>query len=574
MMLASSTLKNSSFASPVRGDGGKSMSPDTLRFFRTFRNGGRATQLSRRGFMGGGSALALLAALSPGRMFAAARSGKNPTAIRLMRVFQARLRAAELVRDATIHPSPSNGDEKRHEQRWGNYSKGLPHDTEGQVDPRAYDAYLRAIESEDSALFERIPLGGYLKLSNPQAAFAIDLTGPDCLQLPMAPPPALASAEQASELVELYWHAVLRDVPFADYDKDPLVSKASAELSRMSDFRGPKESGSVTPGTLFRGLSRGGRRGPYISQFFLRDIPLSPIRVPYKIRTAVAGRDFMTSFDEWLNIQNGQLAGVNTFENGPRYIRTGRDVGEYVHRDFTYQAGVCACMMLLKMSAPLDGGIPYQYSITQGGFVTFGPSDIFHLVATVANLALKPAWYQKWVVHRRARPEELGGRIHLHAVGRSKTPFHRDVLDAEVLTIVKQRNATYLLPQAYPEGAPSHPSYPAGHAVISGACITVLKAVFAENWVLPNCVVPSADGQSLEPYHGPELTVGGELDKLAENIAIARNFAGLHWRSDGIEGIRLGEEYAIRYLREMKLTSNEFFTGFSLTKFDGTTITV
>jgi hypothetical protein len=64
------------------------------------------------------------------------------------------------------------------------------------------------------------------------------------------------------------------------------------------------------------------------------------------------------------------------------------------------------------------------------------------------------------------------------------------------------------------------------------------------------------------------------LNKLASNIALGRNFAGVHWRSDATESLRLGEEVAIRYLREERYCFNEDFAGYSLTKFDGTTITV
>jgi hypothetical protein len=503
------------------------------------------------------------------------RTSTAPAGNRAARVCAARVKAAEAQRDQKVPVSIANGDEERYPARWGSFTKGLPHDAAGDVRPDAYRAYLDAIRSADSTAYERIPLGGYLKLSNPQAAYAFDLIGPDSAALAMATPPAMASAEQASELAEMYWHSLLRDVPFAQYDTNPLVATAAAELSRMSDFRGPKESGSVTPLTIFRGMSRAARRGPYLSQFLLRDIPMTPIRVPQRIRTAVPGRDYMTSFDEWLAIQNGGLFGVNTFDDTLRYIRTGRDLSEYVHRDFTYQSGLCAALILLKMSAPLDGSIPYQYSITQGGFVTFGPSDILHLVTTVANLALKGAWYQKWLVHRRARPEELGGRLQLRLSGRDEIPLHRDILESEAVQLVRQKHGSWLLPQAYPEGGPAHPSYPSGHAVIAGACSTVLKACFADTWILPQCVVPSPDGTSLQPYTGAELSVGGELDKLTENISFGRNFSGIHWRSDAIEGIRMGEEFAIRFLREAKLTSSsEFFHGFTLTTFDGVTLTI
>ena len=58
---------------------------------------------------------------------------------------------------------------------------------------------------------------------------------------------------------------------------------------------------------------------------------------------------------------------------------------EYLHRDFTYQAFLSATLMLLKISAPLDGGVPYPYSINQGGFVRLGASDVLHYVAAAAN---------------------------------------------------------------------------------------------------------------------------------------------------------------------------------------------
>jgi hypothetical protein len=50
---------------------------------------------------------------------------------------------------------------------------------------------------------------------------------------------------------------------------------------------------------------------------------------------------------------------------------------------------------------------------------------------------------------------------------------------------------------------------------------------------------------------------------------MGRNSAGLHWRSDLAEGLKLGEAAAIAVLREVKLTDNEIFSGWSLKCFDG-----
>ena len=65
-------------------------------------------------------------------------------------------------------------------------------------------------------------------------------------------------------------------------------------------------------------------------------------------------------------------------------------------------------------------------------------------------------------------------------------------------------------------------------------------------------MVPNRQGTAWSPYTGPDagaLTVGGELNKVAANIAIGRNMAGVHWRTDYSESVTLGEEVAIGILR-------------------------
>ncbi len=163
--------------------------------------------------------------------------------------------------------------------------------------------------------------------------------------------------------------------------------------------------------------------------------------------------------------------------------------------------------------------------------------------------------------------------MHHQKTGAASYPIHTKLLNSLAAQEVFNRYGTYLLPMAYPEGCPTHPAYPAGHAVIAGACSTVLKAFFKDSFEIPNPVVANDDGLALVPYNGT-LTVGGELNKLAANIAIARDAAGVHWRSDGIEGLKLGEQVAISLLRDYQKSTNENFNGFSLSKFDGGTIII
>src|SRR5208337_1238264 len=94
------------------------------------------------------------------------------------------------------------------------------------------------------------------------------------------------------------------------------------------------------------------------------------------------------------------------------------------------------------------------------------------------------------------------------------------------------------------------------------------------NFVIPNPMVPSADGLSLVDYTGSdadELTVNGELNKLGHNVSFGHGIhAGIHWRSDTDTSLLLGEAVALSFLRDRARTYNEPFT-VELTKFDGTT---
>jgi hypothetical protein len=202
---------------------------------------------------------------------------------------------------------------------------------------------------------------------------------------------------------------------------------------------------------------------------------------------------------------------------------------------------------------------PYLVSTVQEGFVTFGHAEVTDFLGRVTTAALKASWCQKWMVHRRLRPEALGGLI------QRKYPLHPTLLNSPAVQSTFARTGTHLLPQAYPEGCPLHPSYPAGHAAVAGACSIVLKACFEESMLMPGCVEPDADGLSLKPCSNYAPTVGEEVDKLAFNIAMGRDWAGIHYRSDTTAGLRLGEDVAIAILQDLVGTYTEDFKGFSFT---------
>jgi len=473
----------------------------------------------------------------------------------------------------------ANADERVYAGKHGSFHKGLPHDEFGDVDVHAYRALTRSLESGRPFDFEKIPQGGNAKLSNPQGGLAFDMEGCDSHQTCMAPAPALASSWRAGEMVEDYWMALLRDVTFADYTSNTLAAAAVDELNKQSDFRGPREIGEVTPQTLFRGCTRGDLVGPYVSQFLLQPFNFGALPVTQQYRAHQPGLDYLTDSISWLAAQNGQGPfPCNEFDSRPRYIRNGRDLGAYVHSDCPYQAYLGAALWMMNNGVPPNPGNPYENSLNQEGFQTFGGPHVLSLLAEVSNRALKAVWYHKWYVHRTLRPEAYGGLVHWTMTGKRNYPLHPDVLNSGAVAQVFSQHGTYFLPQAYPEGCPLHPSYGQGHAAIAGACVTVLKAFFAtDNVMFYNPVEASADGLSLVPYKGSDIwqmSVTNELHKLAANISMGRDFAGIHWRSDYDQALLLGETVAISILRDQRATFNEKFDGFTFTKFDGTKITI
>lgn len=555
--------------------------------------------VSRRKFFGNlGKAAVTAAALgaaapfldekSSGVLAQANRSNKSFYNERALACYQLRVNAAK-SNFHTVSPffnRPNNGDEELYPNRIASYSNGLPHKSNGEVLPSAYNALLDALRTGNPAKFEQIPLGGNRLLTNPQAGLAFDLEGKDSFFMTMPPPPAFASREIAAEIAENYWMALLRDVPFTEYETNPIAHAAAADLTLFgTDFKGAKDSsGKVTPNLLFRGLTPGDKAGPVMSQFWYLPCFFGANEVSQRIRTvrsiADGGQDYLTDFSSWLAAQNGiSPQQPNIFDPTPRYIRNGRDIGEWVHVDVLFQGYFQAFLVLAgTLRAAFDTGNPYRNSATQMGFGTFGGPHISTLLCEVATRALKAVWNQKWFVHRRLRPEVFAERVDRRLYHGANYPVHSEILDS---LSTNSRLGGYMpagkafLPMAFPEGSPTHPSYGSGHAVVAGACVTILKAWFNETTVIENPVVPDSTGQVLVPYTGIEnLTVGGELNKIASNVALGRNIAGVHWRSDATESLVLGEDVAVSLLKEQKACYSEQFDGFSLTKFDGTTVNV
>ncbi len=508
----------------------------------------------------------------------------------------------------------------------------------------------------------------------PTAGIVYELQGPDSQAVTMPPAPALGSAELSYEMAEVYELALLRDVPFTAFANGAVGADADKVLKSIDNLNNinynitgtegrprKNENGLLTLQTAFRGSSPGVDQGPYLSQFMLIGgndlagsyditkglIQYGALEINQRVPVAIETKDFMTTWASWLDVQDG----ANTRDNSQlfdsdkprRFITTPRDMATYVHDDALYEAYLNACLILLGMGTPFDPGFARlsgqgemflnsldvaashklkleTHKRQAGGFALWGGPHILTLVTEVATRALKAVRYQKFNTHCRLRPEALAARISRAStiedaypcIGKKFSSMAEAI--APTISDVSTVSAELLLPMAFQEGSPMHPSYGAGHATVAGACVTILKAFFDTSAVLVKRELKEQDPESKESkfeykfdrynarpdphdpcaknkYKGDDmpvsfeidaendcllpveqecfLTLEGELNKLASNISIGRNMAGVHYFSDYYDSLRMGEEIAIGILEEQALCYKTDPFVLSVPTFDG-----
>ncbi|HWZ42091.1 MAG TPA: twin-arginine translocation signal domain-containing protein [Candidatus Saccharimonadales bacterium] len=564
-------------------------------------------RVSRRSFVKGAAIAAAAVPLQPliggKESLAEASVISYSSSTRAQNSFNYRTNKAK-AEDVDLGVLADNGDAAKFTDFSALYSKALKHDGLGVPNAASYQSFEKALASGNFTDFQNIavgtPGGGPNSRENgPMVAFAFDLEGRDSHAIAIPPAPSVTSAETAAEQVEHYWAALLRDVPFTEYPNNSLVSQAVTDLNKLSFLKGSANNEfpfPVTAQNLFRGRfvsGDGNVLGPYISQFMVQPTALGAQTLSQQFNTFASGtqNDFMTTVAEYTNIANGGASQGNlALDATPRFIRNGRDLTAFTHVDVLYQSYQTAFLVLSQLNTPLNPGNPYIGSNTQKPFATLGGPDAVGTLAEMATRALKGAWFHKWIVNLRMRPEEYGSLVHAHLAGTQPVPqasgsLHADVLNSAVLPLIHNQFGTFLLPQAFPEGSPTHPCYPTGHGTVAGACITAIKFFFdCSKKIQPllqaaktDVKVPSTDGLSLNTYTGSDagqLDINGELNKLAWNVSVGHGIhAGIHFRSSTYESILLGEKIALAVLRDRAQAYAEPFS-ISITKFDGTTTTI
>jgi membrane-associated phospholipid phosphatase len=262
------------------------------------------------------------------------------------------------------------------------------------------------------------------------------------------------------------------------------------------------------------------------------------------------------------------------------YINTPRALGSAVHQDPPYWLPLHAAILLDNLRVPVSSLFPPLPA--ERGFISYGGAANLHCtLARAVEAALVECWCMKWT-HRARRPEEL-----LADQGSLHTLWHERF--APLLEPWGGR-----MPFPIVEGSPMHPTWPAGHPVIAGAAATVMKAFRANGpWPvlraaallaaaghdnIPGGIAQaSPDGNRLFPAQG-NLTVHGEIDRMAWAIGFGRLPLGVHLRDDVMTGLLVGQMAAVKVLRRERDEAAELglapWGSTTFAGFFGTTVTI
>ena len=200
--------------------------------------------------------------------------------------------------------------------------------------------FVSVLSRADPQGFETLPRDprAEVGLNDPQATYAFDLAGLDSAATRLDPPPAFASALMATETSELYWLSLTRDVPFREYETEPLVAAAVADMNAFTERLISGTGEKLTPATVFRGETPGDLIGPYLSQFLWLDIPFGMKTVEQRYTVPKRRQGFLTDYAAWLARQRGVRSRSKlAFDAAPCFICSARELVEYVHRTSAFR---------------------------------------------------------------------------------------------------------------------------------------------------------------------------------------------------------------------------------------------
>jgi hypothetical protein len=221
-----------------------------------------------------------------------------------------------------------------------------------------------------------------------------------------------------------------------------------------------------------------------------------------------------------------------TGEGASRYILTGRDLAWATHTDNLLDFFWNLRIFFSHLKIPLRSNFEGESCLLE--------------IQLILSAVTRKALLGTELVQPSASipsPEAYGQEIARTFFDRGSSKISDDLLQNRLMALLKSHQGNYLLSQVYPTEAHTFPSKT---AIVTGACVTVLKFFYQTSTPLP-IYEPSPDGARLI-LTPRKTTVGAELDQLSFNIGLGRCWAGLNYPIDIIEGLKMGQQIALRYL--------------------------
>jgi hypothetical protein len=367
---------------------------------------------------------------------------------------------------------------------------------------------------------------------------AMNLPGPRRIVSPQAgygntdtPPvpgtPSNESVRTSGELALLGLIVLLRNVPLADINEHPIAIRGAQMLAdfgknnRLLMADGPNGLFRMNPARV--GADR-------IGKLIYAKIPTG-WGEPFSFATRTRIGEYGGNYAAWEALQSGRIPEPQRLAAGAAIPVTLRDIGSFAHQDSPGFIGRCVMEILVAANAPRSTRFPVAKN--EDAFV--GPGGIWEMAGAMGQVMLaagEHAWHLKSTVFRRPRPEELWPEACRGELNEAFLRLAGWIVD----------QIGHYLPMPLAAGSPLHSADPSGHAVDAGVWGTILKVWFA------NGSVPSL---GIEHLHE-------EIDLMMWHMTMGRGFDGIHYQRDMTSGLRIGEKYALEYLRRQNVTSPQF----------------
>ena len=285
--------------------------------------------------------------------------------------------------------------------------------------------------------------------------------------------------------------------------------------------------------TMFDLSNNRDNKADNVSSMFYLSHKWNNIDYTSKFRLYTSWVDYMTNFDEFVKIQNGYKPTAKQEAKWHWYIQSNRDLVAVVHKDLPqYRASdlfiwLRALWLKDKTKWFINGGVFWVPSI----------------ITQITREVMQETRFAKYT-RNRIRPEELAAYF-------EQRRLWIDILDVEIKAfvdsnyeafinneaVIKSFNKynTYLLPQAYIEGCPLHPDHPKGHFTFARAIVECLKSVF-DNQSMPKLSVNELWDTIIQ---SEPVMLYDELDSFADQIDLARSYAGVHFLQDEVRKLNI-----------------------------------